>query len=87
MSDSRGLNGWKSQTGKIMSHGRPAGRLLKSVNMRRCSVGTRSLGVNGAYLATFAHASIFYEANVVLHLALGLALAFVAVRYAREYPK
>ena len=31
--------------------------------------------VNGAYLAAFAHASIFYEANVLLHLGLGLVLA------------
>ncbi len=28
--------------------------------------------VNGAYLASFAHASIFYEVNVLLHLAIGL---------------
>jgi tetratricopeptide (TPR) repeat protein len=43
------------------------------------------LAVNGAYLAAFAHATIFYEANVVLHLALGWALAFVAVRYLQHY--
>jgi tetratricopeptide (TPR) repeat protein len=44
------------------------------------------LVVNGAYLAAFAHASIFYEVNVLLHLALGLALALVAARYVRQYP-
>jgi hypothetical protein len=44
------------------------------------------LAVNGAYLAAFEHASIFYEANVVLHLALGLALALLAARYVRRYP-
>ncbi len=44
------------------------------------------LAVNGAYLAAFAHASIFYEANVLLHLVLGLALALVAARYVRRYP-
>ncbi len=44
------------------------------------------LAVNGAYLAAFEHASIFYEANVVLHLALGVALALLAARYVRRYP-
>ena len=44
------------------------------------------LAVNAAYLAAFAHATIFYEANVLLHLGLGLALALVAARYVREYP-
>ena len=44
------------------------------------------LAVNGAYLAAFAHATIFYEANVLLHLALGLALALLAARYVRQYP-
>ncbi len=44
------------------------------------------LAVNGAYLAAFAHATIFYEANVLLHLALGLAVALLAARYVREYP-
>jgi tetratricopeptide (TPR) repeat protein len=44
------------------------------------------LAVNAAYLAAFAHATIFYEANVLLHLTLGLALALVAARYVREYP-
>ena len=42
--------------------------------------------VNSAYLAEFAHASIFYEANVLLHLALGLALAAFAIGWARRYP-
>jgi tetratricopeptide (TPR) repeat protein len=44
------------------------------------------LAVNSAYLAAFAHASIFYEASVVLHLVLGLALTFVAARFVRRYP-
>jgi tetratricopeptide (TPR) repeat protein len=44
------------------------------------------LAINGAYLSAFEHASIFYEANVVLHLALGLALALLAARYVRRYP-
>ncbi len=44
------------------------------------------LAINSAYLSAFAHASIFYEANVLLHLGLGLALALLAVRLARSYP-
>ena len=61
--------------------------------MRRLSwpqVGAYSLAlliVNGAYLAAFADASIFYEANVLLHLGLGLVLAAVAIRWARRYPR
>src|SRR5437868_1681194 len=43
--------------------------------------------VNGAYLAAFAHASIFYEANVLLHLGLGLVLAGAAVRYLPRYSR
>ena len=56
----------------------------------RQEIGTYSLElliVNGAYLAAFAHASIFYEANVLLHLGLGLVLAAVAVRWVRQYPR
>jgi tetratricopeptide (TPR) repeat protein len=44
------------------------------------------LVLNAAYLAAFADASIFYEANVVLHLGLGLVLAIGALAYARRYP-
>src|SRR5580658_7766146 len=44
------------------------------------------LAVNAAYLAAFAHATIFYEANVLLHLGLGFALALLAARYLRRYP-
>jgi tetratricopeptide (TPR) repeat protein len=55
--------------------------------MRRAALWSLILLVlNAAYLAAFAHATIFYEANVVLHLTLGWALAFVAVRYVRQYP-
>src|SRR5262249_39811702 len=35
----------------------------------------------------FADASIFYEANVLLHLGLGLALGAAALSYARRYPQ
>jgi tetratricopeptide (TPR) repeat protein len=55
--------------------------------MRRAALGSLILlAVNGAYLAAFAHATIFYEANVLLHLALGLTLALLAARYLRQYP-
>ncbi len=43
--------------------------------------------LNSAYLAAFASATIFYEANVLLHLGLGLALAAVAVAWWRRYPR
>ena len=43
--------------------------------------------VNSAYLAAFAQASIFYEANVLLHLGLGLVLAGFALKWARKYPR
>ena len=49
--------------------------------------GLALLIVNSAYLAAFAHASVFYEANVLLHLGIGLALAAAAVRWARRYPQ
>jgi Flp pilus assembly protein TadD len=49
--------------------------------------GLAVLILNSAYLAAFAHASIFYELNVVLHLALGLALTAAALTYARRYPQ
>ncbi len=56
----------------------------------RKQIGVFSLAlliVNAAYLAAFAQASLFYEANVLLHLGLGLALAVAAVRYAPRYPR
>jgi tetratricopeptide (TPR) repeat protein len=43
--------------------------------------------VNSAYLAAFAHASLFYEFNVLLHLGLGLALVGAAIGWARRYPR
>jgi Tfp pilus assembly protein PilF len=55
--------------------------------LRRAALwGLIALVVNGAYLAAFAHATIFYEANVVAHLVLGAALALLAVRYLRRFP-
>jgi tetratricopeptide (TPR) repeat protein len=43
--------------------------------------------LNSAYLAAFASPTIFYFANVVLHIALGLVLGgFFAVRLLRNWP-
>ncbi|HTT64253.1 MAG TPA: multiheme c-type cytochrome, partial [Bryobacteraceae bacterium] len=56
--------------------------------MRRAAkYGLALLIVNSAYLAAFAQASIFYEANVLLHLGLGLALAVAAIGWSRRYPR
>src|SRR5882672_8963150 len=49
--------------------------------------GLVALGINGAYLAAFPQASVFYMANVLLHLALGFGLMVVAVFAARRYPR
>jgi tetratricopeptide (TPR) repeat protein len=54
--------------------------------LRRALWALLVLAINSAYLAAFAQASIFYEANVVLHLGLGLAFALLALRYVREQP-
>jgi len=43
--------------------------------------------VNSGYLAAFPSATVFYMANVVLHLGLGLALMAAAVVLARRYPR
>jgi tetratricopeptide (TPR) repeat protein len=48
--------------------------------------GLMLLTAGGGYLAAFPQATIFYEANVVLHLALGVLLAIAAVPLARRYP-
>ena len=56
--------------------------------MRRyVAPGLALLVVNAGYLAAFSSATIFYEANVLLHLALGLALCIPAARLARRYPR
>jgi len=55
--------------------------------MRRLAfAGLVLLLVNSAYLYSFAHASIFYEANVIFHLAAGLFLAGVAMYSFRRQP-
>jgi tetratricopeptide (TPR) repeat protein len=55
---------------------------------RRLLLGSLILLIaSGAYLAAYAHATIFYEANVLMHLGLGLALAVVAIALVRRYPR
>jgi Flp pilus assembly protein TadD len=55
--------------------------------MRRiCFAGLLILAVNGAYLFSFSQATLFYEGNVLLHLALGAALTIVAFFALRRYP-
>jgi len=42
--------------------------------------------INTAYIAAFASPTIFYMGNVVLHLALGVALAIVLLWFVRRMP-
>jgi tetratricopeptide (TPR) repeat protein len=49
----------------------------------RLAVGGAVLLVNSVYLAVFATPSLFYFANVVLHVVLGLVLAVAAARWLR----
>jgi tetratricopeptide (TPR) repeat protein len=54
----------------------------------RLVCGVALLAVNTAYLAAFASPSIFYFANVVLHMVLGLALAYAfGVRLVRNWSR
>jgi tetratricopeptide (TPR) repeat protein len=53
---------------------------------RMAGIGLGVLLVNSAYLAAFAHPSIFYVANMLLHLGLGLGLMVLAGLWARRYP-
>ncbi|HEY1495168.1 MAG TPA: tetratricopeptide repeat protein [Candidatus Solibacter sp.] len=58
--------------------------------LTRQQIGAYSLVLlilTGAYLAAFADASIFYEANVLLHLGLGLALVAAAIKWVPRYPR
>ncbi|MCX6632813.1 MAG: tetratricopeptide repeat protein [Candidatus Solibacter sp.] len=48
-------------------------------------IGLAVLIVNSAYLAAFAHPSIFYMANVLLHLGLGVGLMVCAAFWVRRH--
>jgi tetratricopeptide (TPR) repeat protein len=55
---------------------------------RSIAAAAAALAVNSAYLAASATPSLFYFANIVLHIALGATLALVAARRltARRFP-
>src|SRR4051812_41153631 len=56
--------------------------------MRRLStIALAFLLINSAYLAAFPTPTVFYMANVVLHLGVGLALMILALPLARRYPR
>jgi tetratricopeptide (TPR) repeat protein len=61
--------------------------MRKFTRQKIVAYGLVLLIVNGAYLAAFADASIFYEANVLLHLGLGLALVAAAIKWVPRYPR
>src|SRR5690349_6950367 len=45
------------------------------------------LMANSAYLAAFANPTLFYMANAVLHLVLGLVLMVFALRLLKRWPR
>src|SRR5919106_5524679 len=47
----------------------------------RMAAAFAALLVNSAYLAASASPTLFYFANIVLHIALGIALSIAAARY------
>src|ERR1035437_1941189 len=53
---------------------------------RIAGIGLGVLMVNSAYLVAFPQPSIFYMANVLLHLGLGLGLMVLAAMWARRHP-
>ncbi|HTS28076.1 MAG TPA: tetratricopeptide repeat protein [Bryobacteraceae bacterium] len=56
--------------------------------MRRfTTVALAFLLVNSAYLAAFPRPTIFYMANVLLHLGVGLVLLALTIPLARRYPR
>ena len=61
---------------------------MNKTNLIRAAIaGLALLIVNSGYLVAFPRASVFYMANVVLHLALGLALMAIAVRFVKSHPR
>jgi tetratricopeptide (TPR) repeat protein len=55
--------------------------------MSRLKWALAVLTVNSAYLFAFPQANLFYMANAVLHVTLGLALMVVALRLVKRYPR
>ena len=56
------------------------------MSKRTAGIGLGVLIVNSGYIAAFAHPTIFYMANVVLHLGLGLVLMLVALTWLKRSP-
>ena len=54
--------------------------------MRLLRAGLVLLAINSAYLFSFSQATLFYEANVLLHLALGVVLACIALFVIGRHP-
>jgi len=54
---------------------------------RKISIPLIFLALNGAYLAAFPSPTVFYMANVLLHLAAGVVLVVPAILWARRYPR
>ena len=54
---------------------------MRDRHLTLMSAGGALLLVNSAYLAAFAEPSLFYFANVVLHVTLGIGVAIAAARY------
>ncbi len=61
---------------------------MNRTNLIRAAIaGLALLIVNSGYLVAFPRATVFYMANVVLHLTLGLALMAVAAGFVMKYPR
>jgi hypothetical protein len=61
--------------------------MTKTNLIRAAIAGLALLIVNSGYLIAFPRASVFYMANVVLHLALGSALMAVAAFFVKRHPQ
>src|ERR1017187_2654858 len=61
--------------------------MTKTNLIRAAIAGLALLIVNSGYLVAFPRASVFYMANAVLHLALGLALMAGAIGYVKSHPR
>src|ERR1035438_1720969 len=61
--------------------------MSKARIIRAAIAGLTLLILNSGYLVAFPRASVFYMANVVLHLALGLVLMGVALGYVKSHPR
>ena len=58
--------------------------MLRDDRSKTLAIGGGLLLVNTAYLAAFATPSLFYYANVALHVLLGVVLLVIGARWARR---